>query len=291
MALSNEQIAEFKDRGFIIARIFETEDFEPLKEEISAFVDKHAQRASKEGKITQLHEDKGFYHRMAYIMKEHPEIADSFNIKFLRGREMFKFMSHPKLMSALSPLFDGEITCSSIQHLRIKPPSHFTQHRSNFFNAPWHQDSGVSQPESDGALIVTCWCPIGAATEEMGCMRLFPGIKKHLIHESSTIGTTVRSDLLPGTEPYIAECQEGEIVIMSQFIPHHSTPNRSDVCRWSMDLRFQKTGTPSARPWLPEFVVGSESEPDSVFNDYEAWCDLWENQAPIPEGLSGHRIG
>ena len=88
MALSKEQITEFKEVGFIVAQIFEGEDFEPLKEEVSAFVDEHAQRAFKGGKITQLHEDKGFYQRMAYIMKEHPEIADSFNIKFLRGREM-----------------------------------------------------------------------------------------------------------------------------------------------------------------------------------------------------------
>ena len=81
------------------------------------------------------------------------------------------------------------------------------------------------------------------------------------------------------------------IVAAHQFIPHHSTPNRSDRCRWSMDLRFQRTGTPSARPWLPEFVVASESNPDSVFNDYDTWCDRWENPAPIPEGISPHRIG
>jgi len=228
---------------------------------------------------------------MGFLAQEYGEIGRRFDINHLRGQEMFNFMSHPKLLAALAPLFDGEMTCSSVQHLRIKPPAHFTEQQSNFYNVPWHQDSGVAQPESDASLIVTCWCPIGPATEEMGCMRLIPGITEHLIHESSPEGTRIRSDLLPDTAPIIAECEEGDVVIMSQFTPHLSTPNRSDRCRWSMDLRYQKTGTPAARPWLPEFVVASESDQNSIFTDYTAWCDMWENPTPRPKELSNHRIG
>ena len=289
--LSEQQIAEFRANGFIIARIFEPEDLEPLKAEISRFVDDRARRALAAGEITRLHEDKEFSHRMGYLVRECGALGRKFDISNLRGREMFKFMAHPKLLAALSPLFDGEITCSSVQHLRIKPPSHFSEEHGNFYNVPWHQDSGVAQPESDASLIVTCWCPIGPATEEMGCMRLIPGIKGHLIHESSPEGTRIRSDLMPETEPIVAACEEGEVVVMSQFTPHYSTPNRSDRCRWSMDLRFQKTGTPSARPWLPEFVVASKSDPNSKFADYSAWREMWAHPTKRPKGLSNHRIG
>lgn len=123
-------------------------------------------------------------------------------------------------------------------------------------------------------------------------MRLIPnGDKKHLVHGSGSYGTEIVPEAMPDTEPVIGECKEGEIVIMNQFVPHMSTPNLTETCRWTMDLRYQRTGTPSARPWLPEFVVLSESNPNSVFDDYDAWCEQWENPAPMPKGLSFHRHG
>lgn len=275
----------------LIVPVFDPEDLQPLKDEISGFVDQYARSAQKDGKISELHEDKDFSHRMGYLMKEYPELSDPFDICNLRGIEMFRFMAHPKLLETLSPLFDGEIICSSVQHIRVKPPIAFTDHGYSHFNVPWHQDSGVAQPESDASLMVTVWCPLGPATAEMGCMRVIPGVRSHVVHESSDYGTRVRADLLPEAEPVVAECRDGEIVIMRQFTPHHSTPNRSSRCRWSMDLRYQKTGTPSARPWLPEFVVASKSRPETIFNDYESWCAQWENPPPKPEHLSNHRIG
>ena len=115
-------------------------------------------------------------------------------------------------------------------------------------------------------------------------MRLLPKQSAHIPHESSEYGTRIPADLLPGDEPVVGECAEGEIVMMNQFVPHHSTLNRSTECRWSMDLRYQATGTPSARPWLPEFVVQSKADPGSEFRDYEAWCDMWDHPNPMPAG-------
>ena len=242
MALTSHQIDEFTRNGFIIAKVFEPEDLQPVREEIAQFVDQRARKAADEGALTNLHEDKDFYHRMGYLANEYPKIINAFDICNLRGREMFNFMAHPKLMDTLSPLFDGEISCSSVQHLRIKPPNKFLPNSGGFFNVPWHLDSGVAQPESDESLIVTCWCPLGIATEEMGCMQLIPrGERSHLIHESSTYGTQIRPDLMPDTPQVAGECEEGEVVIMNQFIPHSSTPNLSDRCRWTMDMRYQKT--------------------------------------------------
>ena len=42
-----------------------------------------------------------------------------------------------------------------------------------------------------------------------------------------------------------------------------------------MDLRFQKTGTPTGRPHWPEFILQSPSEPRSVQDSYEEWCQRW----------------
>jgi hypothetical protein len=42
-----------------------------------------------------------------------------------------------------------------------------------------------------------------------------------------------------------------------------------------MDLRYQKTGTPTGRPFHPDFVVRSRTDPDSVLTDWAEWDRLW----------------
>ena len=57
----------------------------------------------------------------------------------------------------------------------------------------------------------------------------------------------------------------------------------SHRCTRSMDLRFQKTGTPTGRPHWPAFVLQSPSDPSSVQDSYEEWCQRWR------QGLSSPR--
>ena len=69
--------------------------------------------------------------------------------------------------------------------------------------------------------------------------------------------------------------EKGDVLLMHKAVPHRSTLNHTDTVRWSMDLRFQRTGTPSGRPHQPDFAVRSPSNPDSVLTDYDQWCQLW----------------
>ena len=82
----------------LIVSIFDPDDLRPLKDEISSFIDQHARRALHEEKISTLYENKDFAHHMGHLMREHPGLADTFDICELRGIEMFRFMAHPKLM-------------------------------------------------------------------------------------------------------------------------------------------------------------------------------------------------
>jgi hypothetical protein len=78
---------------------------------------------------------------------------------------------------------------------------------------------------------------------------------------------------------------------MHKEIPHRSTPNRTDTVRWSIDLRYQKTGTPTGRPFHPEFVVRSRANPASVLTDHAAWRRMWEEglESAKAAGVSLHR--
>ncbi|HIG56586.1 MAG TPA: hypothetical protein EYG11_01435 [Candidatus Latescibacteria bacterium] len=73
-------------------------------------------------------------------------------------------------------------------------------------------------------------------------------------------------------------------MLLHKLIPHHSTPNLTDNIRWSIDLRYQKTGTPTDRVRYPAFITRSRSQPGAKYTDYEEWYQRWLEalkQAPL----------
>ena len=145
-------------------------------------------------------------------------------------------------------------------------------------------------PEAEGSNVITCWLPLGDATVEMGCMEALPGVYKqgYLRHKKEG-GTTIDPEQMPSVAPIALECRKGDIVFMSRFTPHRSTPNQSEECRWSLDLRYQTTSHHTGRTAHPDFVVRSSSNPSSVMNDYNEWCRLWIDAFENPKGVAAHR--
>lgn len=293
MGLTSDQIASFWTNGYFIARgALHNDDLQPVIDELSAFIDRRAHELRAEGKIINLYADAPFETRYGLLFQQCPEIGKGMDIMHLRGRAMFEFLHNDNLLDLAASLVGPEITCNPIQHVRAKPPAVYEGHENpGFHNVPWHQDAGVMMPEADTSNVVTFWLPIGDATLEMGCMQILPGVPKshgYLKHQKEG-GTTIWPELLPDVEPIVASCQKGDVVMMDKFTPHSSTPNRSQLCRWSLDLRYQPTGEHTGRTAHPEFVVRSPSKPDSVMHDYDEWCRLWIDAFENPRGVSMHR--
>jgi ectoine hydroxylase-related dioxygenase (phytanoyl-CoA dioxygenase family) len=199
-------------------------------------------------------------------------------------------MRNKNLLDAVECLVGPEIICSPIQHIRAKPPAASSGAGPGFYNVPWHQDAGVTWEEADDSDIVTCWLPLVDATVENGCMEVMPGVFRsgYLEHQAEG-GTTIRPDLLPGTSPRPVPVKKGGVIFMHRHTPHRSVPNVSDHVRWSIDLRYQKTGTPTGRPFHPDFVVRSRSHPESVLTEHTAWVGLWTEALGKPHPKA-HRV-
>ena len=132
--------------------------------------------------------------------------------------------------------------------------------------------------------------PMINVTRETGCMEVIPGAFKlgYLEHVSEG-GTSIRPDLMPDIEPVCAECPRGGVVFMNKLTPHRSTPNHSDIVRWTIDLRYQKTGTPTGRPFYPDFPTRSARDPNSVLSDHGEWCRRWTDGMEAGKGQKWHR--
>ncbi len=291
--LTPDHIAAFHRDGFVIAKIFDPEDYQLVQREVSAHLDVRARALHAEGLLTDLHADVPFATRFGLLAAQCDDLHGGNDSTDILGDELFALMRHPQMLSAVGCLLGPEITLNPIQHLRAKPPADLGR-RLTYYEVPWHQDSGVTTPDADTALIVTVWTPLLGASEEMGCMRLSPGFHRqgHVRHVSDPqYGTTIDPALVPAEGHVVGVCEPGEVVLMGQFTPHCSTPNRSQVCRWSLDLRYQASGGPSGRAWHPSTVLQSRRDPASEVRDPAVWRRNWQEAKARPNPGARHRIG
>ena len=280
MSLTAQQVAEFEEHGVLIApHILNDADLQPTIDAITDFVNARARDLRAEGKIDDLCEEAPFETRFARLHAQCKQIGEGIDLNQMRAPALFDFLRNDNLLDAVACLIGPEITCSPIQHLRGKAPNRLSDAPDYFHDTPWHQDSGVTWEEADQSKIITCWIPLVDATLERGCIQVMADVFKdgHLAHRAED-GTTIVPDLLPEVEPLPAEVAKGGVVFMSQFTPHRSTPNVTEWdVRWSLDLRYQPTGSPTGRPFFPDFPVRSPSHPDSVLTDHRTWSRLWDD--------------
>ena len=292
MKLTEEQIDMFKSDGFLIVRgALAYSDLQPVIDELSDFIDTISHQLKAMGKIENLYEGAPFEERYGLLFKQYRGIGKGLDIMFLRGRAMFEFLHNDNLLDIVESLVGPGITCNPIQHLRAKPPAAYEENEGvGFHNVSWHQDAGVMMHEAEMSNVITCWLPLGDATEEMGCMQILPGVAKegYLKHEGEG-GPTIWPELLPDVEPLSAICQKGDMVLMNKFTPHSSIPNRTKKCRWSLDLRFQPMGEHTGRTAHPDFVVRCPGNLGCVGADYKTWCRMWIDAIENPRGMMIHR--
>jgi len=292
MKLTNEQVRAFEEDGVVVVEGVVTDaDLAPVIAEYEQWIDRRARELQAAGKISDLHEGEGFERRFAGLYAQSPEIGAGMDIMHMRGPAMFAFLCNDNLLDAVESFIGPEITCNPIQHIRAKPPTASSGEGAGFYNVPWHQDSGVTWEEADDSHIVTCWLALVDATVENGCMEVMPGVwrRGNLEHQAAG-GTTIRPDLLPDVEPRPVPVRKGGIVFMHRHTPHRSTPNFTSGVRWSLDLRYQKTGTPTGRPFHPEFVARSRSHPGSVLTDHAEWSRRWVEALENSRGIQAHRV-
>lgn len=292
MRLTDEQVRAFREEGVLVAEgVLVEADLAPVIAAYERWIDRRARELQAEGKIADLHEGEPFDRRFALLYAQSREIERGLDLMQARLPEAFAFMRNANLLDAVECLIGPEITCSPIQHIRAKPPATLSGEGPGYYNVPWHQDAGVTWEEADASEILTCWLPLVDATSENGCLSVLPGVFRHgFLEHQAEGGTTIRPHLLPDVPPRTLPVRRGGVIFMHRHTPHRSTPNRTDRVRWSIDLRYQPTGTPTGRPFHPEFVARSRARPESVLSDHAQWCRLWEEALARPAPRGAHRV-
>lgn len=195
------------------------------------------------------------------------------------GPAVFDLLTAPRLLDLVECLIGPEITSNPIQHVRIKPPSaglRPDEVRAHVGATAWHQDRGVAHAEADDTDMITVWIAVTDATEDNGCLQVFPHAAEELLPHCPQKQTTIAPGYLDTSRAVPVPVGAGGVVILDPMTPHASLPNRSDGIRWSFDLRYNRTGQPTGRAHFPAFVARSRREPETVLTDWRRWQAMWD---------------
>jgi len=293
MMLTTTYIQQFENEGYLLLEDALTlGDLASVIEEYSAYIDRRAHELLVEGRISELYADESFERRLACICREDPELYRELDIMHLRGRASFEFLRNPTLLDIVESLVGPEILCSPIQHIRPKLPNGLAPRGSDPHVVPWHQDAGVAWEEADPYFVLTVWLPFTEVNEENGCLRILPGGHRNGLlahHNKRGSGTKIKGALLPHLPERSLPMSPGSILLMHNHLPHRSTRNLTNGVRWSADLRYQKIGTPTGRPFHPSFVARSRSNPSTALTDHAEWSRLWRVALEESAGVRSHR--
>ncbi len=260
MKVTSKQLDFYKEEGYVVvAGALTDNDLEPLIQDHNVIVDEIARDLHQQGKLSNLYEHESFDRRLARMADECPEIDGCPDFGVTRRQGTFEFLRNENLVDVIEPFIGPEITCNAVSHVRPKMPS---------TDVIFHQDAVFTTPQAQGSLQVTVWLPLVEATEENGCLQVQPGV-----HRERMVYWSYGKDL-PQTERVSLPMKKGDVLIMHKLTPHGSGPNQTDAVRWSMDLRYQKTGEPSPRPEWPSLIARSRRDCESE-TLYEDWRDEW----------------
>ena len=270
MKLSGQQLERYVEEGYVVVEGGLTEDdLEPVIGEYADIVDEIARDLHSQARISRLYDDEPFETRFARIAAEDEVIyhaEENLDIGATRRRATFEILRNENLLDLVEGFVGPEITCNSIGHIRAKFPT--DEARARLSNvAGWHQDAVFTTMEAHHILQMTVWFPLCDATEENGCLQVRPGVHKgEVVYWGGTLDPTAESVAVP--------MKKGDVIFIHKLTPHASGPNTTDGIRWSMDIRYQKTGELSPRPEWPSVIARSRRDP-SIETNYEDWRDAW----------------
>jgi len=300
MRLTADQVKQFHAEGYLVVEnVFTDDDLQPVIDEISGEIDRHARELVAAGELSQPYADEGFLTRLTKIHAETDKVYFAIASGRLSGPGIFSSLTNAKLLDVAESLVGPEIIATSIYRLRPKIPN------LAYGVVPWHQDSGFFEPYCDKSLILTVWIPMVDATAERGCMQVIPRVHLgevyyHQLFSPETARKGARyyhiaeADL-PEGDVVTVPVKKGGVLLMTNRTPHRSIENTSDVIRWSVDLRYQSAELPTnarseegeliREPFNPnepvacyppeaDFLVRSQKRPQAVIKDWQRFDQM-----------------
>eukprot|EP00698_Gefionella_okellyi_P000149 TRINITY_DN10138_c0_g1_i1.p1 TRINITY_DN10138_c0_g1~~TRINITY_DN10138_c0_g1_i1.p1 ORF type:complete len:325 (-),score=37.49 TRINITY_DN10138_c0_g1_i1:149-1123(-) len=309
-SLSEHELRVYNEDGFVlIENFFTADELLPVLNEIETRVDALATRLLESGKIQDNYPGLDVWHRLTALDTAFPGAAVLIHTEGVMGPALGKLFTNPRLLNLVSQLIGPEIAGHPVWNVRSKTPG------NALANVPWHQDTAYLAAGSERTVQPTAWIPLLDTTEHNGTLRLLRGghrsgvVFPHHLERTRAEKTShdedgggdarswylyIKDADLPAGERVFQDCKFGSFILFGNMIPHCAGANRSDVIRWSVDLRWQRpqdfSGFETVKSLLP---MRSAAQPDLV-PDFDAFnaCNRHDNEGtPTHDQFSANVTG
>jgi hypothetical protein len=271
--LSQEQVASFENHGYVhVPDAIGKDLLQPVRGVIDGGVDALARSLKSEGKIQDLHEDKGFATRLALIYSGNAMGARNWD-DVVFSPEFHELLVSDSLLDLIEPLLGPEIVFTGSYHLRPKLPG------SSLTAFPWHQDSQYYGEATKAIRIITVWIPLVDVDEQNGCLYVIPDSHKWELYRGerdADDNMRTREDVTKRGTPIPIPMKAGDALLFTNLTFHASNVNKSDGVRWSLDVRFAPA---------PE-----DDMPPEIDAAYETMRKKYGTKAHLVRSRSGHEI-
>ena len=275
--LTPDQVELYETEGYlVIPHLLDDDDLAPARQAMSDKVEMIAGDLFDAGLISDKFENEPFETRLARLFDN---LSDAEFLKYGRGWRdrlpgYFHLMANPKIVGAVESLIGSEIFSNPVYNVRPKVP------KVAAGAVPWHQDKSY-WPDANSNPVITVWVPIVDATEENGCLHIWPRTHKsrvlsyHAETYSGTGYTELDSQYLKDARIVSLPIEAGGAILFNDRCIHMSTPNNSSSVRWSVDLRYQPTNQDPMIGHGVGFLARSRRHPERV-----ATLEDWMNNLP-----------
>ena len=281
--LSDKQIAEFEQRGYVILRNFlDLSIVDRVKQSIEEVQEEIIQEYLEKGLISNAYPEAPFETRLTKIYSEYTGNKPTEMRPQLHKAGMFDLFFNPPLLDIIESILGPEIRLYPNYTVRDKVPN------SEATLVLWHQDAGYTatggggidedNPEQDAETLrmVNAWTPIVPATVENGCMQFVPGTHKLGVvphfQKNKYYLEIAEDELQPQLSQAVnIEMDPGDVALFSNLIFHCGLPNQSSHIRWSVDWRYQDATQSTARK-AKGHIARSSNNPASAVQDARDWA-------------------
>ena len=302
MSLTPDELQQFNDLGYIVKKgIYSYDDLQLLRDGLTGAIQEKCNELIAEGNLDRNFSEESFETQLAKLNQHNPDAAHEVLMSIWSGKfhgpGILKAIRHRPLIDCIEDIIGPDIVATSIYRIRPKVPAYVRG------EVPWHQDAGYSMTHCDEHLMVTCWIPLVDATLDNGCLWVIPKVQDKGVIQHYTGGhggflEIAQEDVPEGAIPL--EMSAGSVLLMTAMTPHASFENKTDIVRWSIDLRYQDPSVPSNLDEVPEdykperdpvtmacfpgeayFVIQDKKNPEREMhgaNEFAALRKQWDNR-------------
>jgi phytanoyl-CoA hydroxylase len=214
-AMTNPIHAFFQENGYYVAKgVYSPEEIRELEGDFDRIVD----QLDASGETVRV---RWTGEQMEKLKAENTEIVHTHNVQIFSERWHRAFLQE-KFLDAASAILGPDVI---LHHSKL-----FQKPSEKGAPFPMHQDWTYFPSEKD--TMMAGIIHVSKATDEMGCLRVYPGSHK-LGRVGGTSGQQASGflDQYPLEKATILEAEPGDVVFFHYFTLHGSMPNRSSKVR------------------------------------------------------------